>query len=91
MSLYTKTGDSGQTDLLTGGRVGKHHPAVQVLAALDEASAAIGLVKAMATAAEKDIYTRAQRNVMRVMALVAGQPCDSAMLFCEEPLTWNAA
>ena len=48
MRLFTGKGDRGETDLLGGGRVGKDDPRVAVLGALDEATSAIGLGRALA-------------------------------------------
>lgn len=47
MKIYTKTGDKGQTSLLRGGRVPKHHPRVEVYGTMDELNSQIGLVRAM--------------------------------------------
>lgn len=43
--IYTKTGDGGQTALGDGARVPKHHPRVIAYGTVDEANAAIGLVR----------------------------------------------
>ncbi|MFQ5914220.1 MAG: cob(I)yrinic acid a,c-diamide adenosyltransferase [Nitrospinota bacterium] len=47
MSIATRRGDSGQTDLLYGGRVPKHHPRTEAYGALHEALAALGLARAL--------------------------------------------
>jgi len=46
MKIYTKTGDSGQTGLFSGGRVPKNHVRVRVYGVLDEANSALGLALA---------------------------------------------
>lgn len=46
MSIATRRGDTGETDLLYGGRVSKHHPRVEAYGALHEAIAALGLARA---------------------------------------------
>lgn len=43
-SLYTRTGDSGDTSLLKGGRVPKDDPRVEAYGTVDELNANIGLV-----------------------------------------------
>jgi cob(I)alamin adenosyltransferase len=43
--IYTRGGDKGMTSLGDGGRVAKHDPRVGVLGSVDEANAAIGLVR----------------------------------------------
>lgn len=48
MKVYTKTGDEGQTSLLSRQRVGKDHVRVDAYGTVDEANAAMGLAKALA-------------------------------------------
>ena len=45
MSVITKRGDCGQTDLMYGRRVSKNHPRVVANGAIDELNAALGLVR----------------------------------------------
>jgi cob(I)alamin adenosyltransferase len=47
MKIYTKTGDKGQTSLLRGGRVAKHHPRVEVYGTFDELNSLLGVAKAV--------------------------------------------
>ena len=42
MKIYTRRGDSGQTDLFGGQRVGKDTPRVEAYGAVDELNAALG-------------------------------------------------
>ena len=44
--IYTKTGDDGTTGLFFGGRVRKDHPSPRAYGAVDEAQAALGVVRA---------------------------------------------
>jgi cob(I)alamin adenosyltransferase len=46
MSITTKTGDGGHTDLIGGIRVPKDHPVLECLGALDELNAFLGAAKA---------------------------------------------
>jgi cob(I)alamin adenosyltransferase len=46
MKIYTRKGDDGTTGLLYGGRVPKDHPVIEANGAVDEAQAALGLVRA---------------------------------------------
>lgn len=46
MTIYTKTGDSGQTGLFGGGRVPKDDPRVSAYGDVDELNSAIGVVRA---------------------------------------------
>lgn len=42
MKIYTRGGDEGETSLFGAGRVGKGHPRVEAMGAVDELNAAIG-------------------------------------------------
>ena len=46
VKIYTKTGDSGETGLMGGGRVPKDHIRVASYGDVDETNAAIGMVRA---------------------------------------------
>ncbi len=48
MSITTKRGDKGSTDLLFGQCVLKNHPRIHTLGAVDELNAALGLVRVTA-------------------------------------------
>ena len=43
--IYTRTGDRGDTSLVTGERTRKHHPRVEAYGAVDETNACIGLAR----------------------------------------------
>lgn len=49
MKVYTKTGDSGETGLLSGQRVAKDDTRVEAYGTVDEAGAAMGLARALLT------------------------------------------
>ena len=49
MKLYTKTGDAGETGLYGGLRVAKDSLRVQAYGSVDEANAALGLVRAQSS------------------------------------------
>lgn len=84
MSIYTKTGDKGQTSIFGGGRVSKAHPQVKAYGSLDELTSEIGLVAALlsshpdttATApdldTDKTFLTKIQKNLYQMMAMLAG-------------------
>jgi cob(I)alamin adenosyltransferase len=46
MKIYTRTGDSGDTGLFGGPRVGKDTPRIEAYGAIDELNGALGLVRA---------------------------------------------
>jgi cob(I)alamin adenosyltransferase len=45
MKIYTRTGDKGQTSLLGGTRVPKHHLRIEAYGTLDELNSHIGLLR----------------------------------------------
>lgn len=53
MSIYTRTGDHGETGLFGGDRVKKSHPRVAAYGSIDELNCAIGAARAV-LAARKD-------------------------------------
>lgn len=46
MKIYTKTGDSGETGLFGGGRVGKDDPRVEAYGQVDELNSVLGVARA---------------------------------------------
>jgi cob(I)alamin adenosyltransferase len=78
MAFYTAKGDDGTTGLLGEGRVPKYHARMEALGALDEASAALGLARAQAAAAETPgILLEIQRDLYKFMAEVAATPANA--------------
>ena len=49
MSIYTRTGDAGDTGLFGGGRVPKNHPRVAAYGTVDEVSSLLGWAAAQVT------------------------------------------
>ena len=69
--LYTTRGDRGETDLL-GERVAKDDPRIEVIGALDEATSAIGLGRALATTERAGpLLIEVQRDLYKIMAELA--------------------
>ena len=74
--IYTRTGDTGETGLLSGGRVSKSDPRIAAGGAADEAVSAIGLARAL-SADERvtSILLQTQRDMVAVGAEIsAGGP-----------------
>lgn len=46
MKIYTRTGDTGETSLLAGGRINKGHARLHACGTVDELNAVLGLVRA---------------------------------------------
>jgi cob(I)alamin adenosyltransferase len=69
--LYTARGDRGETDLF-GERVAKDDPRIEVIGALDEATSAIGLGRALAQSERTGpLLIDVQRDLYRIMAELA--------------------
>ncbi len=74
---YSGLGDNGSTGLLGEGRVPKTHPRIQAVGAIDEASAALGLGKAMADAPDlKEMVNKIQIDLYQIMSLVVLETPD---------------
>ena len=72
MKIYTKTGDSGDTGLFGGGRVGKDHPRVEAYGDVDELNASLGLVRALEPMPRIDeVIVPIQRDLFSIGALLA--------------------
>ena len=72
MKLYTRTGDSGQTGLFGGVRVPKNDLRVEACGALDEANAALGVVRSWRPSPRLDeMLDRLQRELFILGAELA--------------------
>ncbi len=74
-SLYTRRGDDGGTGWLGKGRLPKHHPRIEALGAVDEANAALGLARALATQEQTAALIReVQQDLYHLMSELAASP-----------------
>lgn len=82
MKVYTRRGDAGSTGLLYGGRVDKNTPLIEALGAIDEAQAALGMVRADTTrGSELDtLLIRLERELYVLMGEVATEPAKRGRL-----------
>ncbi|MGH9072248.1 MAG: cob(I)yrinic acid a,c-diamide adenosyltransferase [Acidimicrobiales bacterium] len=93
--IYTKTGDDGTTGLLYGGRVRKDDPVIELNGTVDEAQAALGVVRSHAErGSELDLaLIDLERDLWVLMAEVATSPenrhklTPSATLVTKEMVT----
>tara|TARA_B100000902_G_scaffold390707_1_gene440111 strand:+ start:1826 stop:2365 length:540 start_codon:yes stop_codon:yes gene_type:complete len=74
VNIYTKTGDDGTTGLLYGGRVNKSDLRPMAYGDVDEAQAAIGLVRAVSEGMLNDILLSIEGDLWKVMAELACNP-----------------
>jgi len=71
--IYTKTGDAGETGLLSGGRVSKSDLRIAAGGAADEAASAMGLARALsADERVSSLLLEAQREMVAVGAEISG-------------------
>src|SRR6266550_1391777 len=79
--IYTKKGDDGTTGLLYGGRVSKADPATEAYGSVDEAVAALGMVRALTDDPYvNEVILRLQRELFVVGADLATNPDDREKL-----------
>jgi cob(I)alamin adenosyltransferase len=77
MSIITKRGDDGHTDLLFGRRIGKTSPRIVALGSIDELNAALGLARAAGLRNELvPIIDHVQEKLVAAMGQLATLPED---------------
>lgn len=78
MSIYTKTGDAGETGLYTGERVRKSSLRVAVYGTVDELDSVLGLARAFAAKAEvRERVLALQKKLPALMADLASRAQDA--------------
>jgi cob(I)alamin adenosyltransferase len=72
MKIYTRTGDTGETSLFGGTRVGKDDPRVAAYGDVDEVNATLGLARSANRDREMDgVLVQLQRDLFAMGALLA--------------------
>jgi cob(I)alamin adenosyltransferase len=80
MKIYTKTGDKGQTSLIGGTRVPKHHIRIEAYGTVDELNSWIGLLRSSDSLNEsKNILAEIQDRLFTVGSTLASDPEKSKM------------
>lgn len=80
MKIYTKTGDKGQTSLIGGTRVPKHHIRIESYGTVDELNSWIGLINDQDIAQEsKTILSEIQDRLFTIGSSLASDPDKSKM------------
>ncbi|HRN71464.1 MAG TPA: cob(I)yrinic acid a,c-diamide adenosyltransferase [Candidatus Woesebacteria bacterium] len=75
MSIYTKTGDTGQTALFGGKRVWKYDSQVEAYGITDEASSYIGLaLESVNQDSDKKLLSDIQYELYNIMGYLSGAP-----------------
>ncbi len=84
-------GDDGCTGILSEERLDKFHPRIEALGVLDEASAALGLARAMTKLPETaEFLLEMQRDLYTIMAETASSPKNIARIqvFDQTRMDW---
>ncbi|HEX8517776.1 MAG TPA: cob(I)yrinic acid a,c-diamide adenosyltransferase [Bacteroidia bacterium] len=80
MKVYTKTGDKGQTSLIGGTRVPKHHIRIEAYGTVDELNSYIGLIRDQEIGqASKEILIEIQDRLFTIGSSLASDPERSKM------------
>ncbi len=80
MKIYTKTGDKGQTSLIGGTRVPKHHIRIESYGTVDELNSWIGLINDQDIDQEsKTILSEIQDRLFTIGSSLASDPEKSKM------------
>lgn len=77
MSITTKRGDDGDTDLLFGKRISKGAARVEAIGSVDELNAALGMVRAEADPETEGIVDDLQALLVGLMGELAVMPEDA--------------
>lgn len=89
--FYTRRGDDGFTGLLGEGRVPKYHPQAEAVGTVDEATAALGLARALSLSGDvQEIVRLVQQDLYHVMAELAATPetAGKFVSLAEDRLAW---
>ncbi len=80
MKIYTKTGDSGNTSLIGGTRVPKHHLRIETYGTIDELNSYIGMIRDHLQEEQVvDILKEIQDRLFTIGSLLAADPVKSRM------------
>ena len=83
MTIYTRTGDHGQTSLFSGERIPKDHPFIQAIGAVDEGNSSLGLALSLMPREEKFQRTRSELEIIQHALFDVGAALATP-LSCEE-------
>jgi cob(I)alamin adenosyltransferase len=81
MKIYTKTGDKGETSLIGGTRVPKHHIRIEAYGTVDELNSHIGLIRDLITEnhAQYKLLLEVQDRLFTMGSILAEDPEKSNM------------
>lgn len=80
MKIYTKTGDKGQTSLIGGTRVPKHHLRIESYGTVDELNSYIGLIRDQEVSEyQQNLLKEIQDRLFTIGSALASDPEKSKM------------
>ena len=81
IKIYTKTGDKGETSLIGGTRVPKHHIRIEAYGTVDELNSYIGLVRDLITEkhAQFKLLVEVQDRLFTMGSILADDPEKNKM------------
>lgn len=80
LRIYTKTGDKGETSLIGGTRLPKHHIRIEAYGDVDELNSQIGVVRSQSIATHyKAVLTEIQDRLFTIGSLLAADPEKNKM------------
>ena len=80
MKIYTKTGDQGQTSLIGGTRVPKHHLRIESYGTVDELNSYIGLIRDQQVSEhQQNLLKEIQDRLFTIGSVLASDPEKSKM------------
>ncbi|MEI6815111.1 MAG: cob(I)yrinic acid a,c-diamide adenosyltransferase [Bacteroidota bacterium] len=80
MKIYTKTGDKGETSLIGGTRVPKHHVRIEAYGTIDELNSWIGLLRDQSIDVHsKELLLEIQDRLFTIGSSLASDPEKSRM------------
>lgn len=77
MKIYTRTGDTGETALFSGGRVPKHHLRVESYGTIDELNSILGVVRANNPSPQTDFWLETVQNQLFHLGADLATPLDA--------------
>jgi ATP:cob(I)alamin adenosyltransferase len=86
MSITTKTGDGGMTDLWSGERVAKDDPRIEVCGEIDELSSLLGFARLAARQVET---ASALESLQRDLVRAAGEIASMDPVFTDPIQSWD--
>lgn len=81
MKIYTRTGDTGQTSLLGGARVGKDDLRIEAYGTVDELNSHLGLLRDQAGDAYAALLVRVQSTLFSIGSRLASASAEEATKF----------